>query len=439
MLRESSSRPSIAVTLWGLAVVGVFVWRGDLRLDLSRGEPEPEPALAAAAEPAAPSSPAAIVGSAPRPVEPRSVVSVRRDPAAKAAPPHARRAGRVFDSMGFLLVGAEVSAVDGPTTRSDADGAFALDLPLERCSDLMVRAEGRRPQWARVSAMGPDPLVMLLEPAAPWDAAPVAPSPVAALCGEGTVLAPDGQPLAAAFVGAADSDCWAVSDVTGRFCLPMPTTAVRLCAQATEVRGEDGLTGGGYAALTGVVEAPRANGRVPLASVTTAPAGSLRGTVRDPKGNPVGELPVRVVGNGLRRTVQTGPGGMFRLAGLLPGIYRIAPFASRGAVGKATEVRLDHEVVDCDLQLVAAPERQVRVADASGAPLAGAWVAVSLAGTRHGVAQTDSEGLVSLPVVARAHVRDASFEVRVGAEFTGCQVKRFDADADPMALVVAMR
>lgn len=412
MLRDLTRRPSIAVAAWGVAVLAVFVLRGDL--GVARESPA-APAAAAASPPA-------------RAPEPRPVV-VRRD----AAPPAAARAttartARVYDSMGFLVVGAEVVPEAGAACRTDAEGAFAIELERERARDLLVRADGRRPQWLRWTAGSPDPLLVRLEPSAPWDTAPLPPAPLPALRGEGTVRGPDGAPLAFAFVQVADSRCWGRADETGRVVLPLPAESVALLVHQPEAGAADG----GFASGSLAFVASRNRGVVPLSDLVGEPALSLRGTVRSPRGQPLAGVPVEVRGGGLWRWVETGPGGAFRIAGLAPADYRVEPLACRGALGTPTTVRVDRPVVDCDLQLIAAPEQRLRVVDEVGNARANVWVASTSDGVRRGIAQADADGWVSVPVPPAV-----AFDVRAAETFAACEVRQFAADATPATLVVA--
>jgi len=143
-------------------------------------------------------------------------------------------------------------------------------------------------------------------------------------------------------------------------------------------------------------------------------------------------LPVEVRGAGSVRRVATGPGGVFVLAGLLPDEYVVEPFAYRGAVGKATKVRVDRMVVPCDVQLEAVEESRLKVVDEQGVVAAGVWVAASLNGVRRGVGQADVGGRVSLPFASATE-----FEVRTAGSYAACQVHRFDADAEPATLVIS--
>ena len=406
MVRELLRRPSVAVAGWGVAVLALFAWRGDLSLESERD--------VAAAQPRVES------------VEDEPVVVRRKQPTA-AHKATARRVGRVFDSMGFLIVGAEVVPTEGSSHKTDAGGSFELDLAIERASDLLVRAEGRRAQWRRTSALSPDPLLVRMEPLAPWDAEPQPPIEPLALRGEGTVASSDGEPLPFAFVNVLGTDCWGKADDIGRVVLPLPSR------HATFVVHRPGLgKDAGAASISAPFVASRARGVVPLPPLAGGQAGSIEGIVRDERGQGIVGLPVEVRGAAGSRFVETGTGGTFVLTGLVPDDYVVEPFAYRGAVGPAVEVKVDREVVACDLEVRRVPEAHVRVVDEAGVAASGVWVAASLYGMRRGIAQADADGRISLPVGARSE-----FEVRRDGSFASCEVRGFDADAEPATIVIA--
>lgn len=393
-------RPSAFVGTWIVLVVGVFVWRGDLRL-----------ASAATREAARP-APAPHVVRAPSP---------RAQPVATVA-----LAGRVFDALGFLIVGAEVVPMERSPTRTDGDGAFRLELAAASSTDVLVRAAGQLPAWLRASEGSPDVLALQLTPAAPWDAPPAPPAPVSPLRGEGTIRLADGRPLASAFVTAVGTGVWARTDDIGRYVVPLPVPTATLC-----VHEPHGGAGAGFAGLSAALVNQRARGAVPLADLVAAPALAIRGIVRDAKGQPVVGLPVAIAGPSLRRVVDTGSGGAFRAGGLLPGRYQVAPFAWRGAVGVATDVALDGASLDIDVHLVATEEVRLRVVDERGGPVPGVYVASNIGGARRGIARADNGGFASVPVAARTE-----FDVRTSQDYAPVSVRRFETEA--ATLVVAM-
>ena len=387
---------------WAILVLGLFAWRGDLSL----GESQQETARATANKQTGP-----------------VVVRRRETPAL----PRARRSGFVYDSMGFLLVGADIVPTGGDTKKTGSDGSFVVDLLKYQTSDLLVNAEGRRSEWLRTSPMSPDPLAVRLVPGAPWDAADEAPEPAPRLRGEGLVRGLDGRPLANAFVNVLGTDCWGLSGETGRVELPLPSSEVSFVVH----RGSSEDQVGGLAALSGPFLAPRTRGVVPLPDLVCEPGGSIRGIVRNENGAPVAGLPVVVRGPGGTRRVCTGAGGVFVLGGLMPADYMVEPFAYRGAVAEAVSVRVDRAIVACELQLSALEESSLRIVDESGALAVGVWVTSSLHGLRRGVDQAGSDGLVKLPIAEASE-----FEVRTADSYASCEIKQFDADAEPRTLVI---
>ncbi len=401
-------RPSIAVACWAALLIGLFAWRGDLGLTAggARAKAQRVASVDAGAE--------------------QGPVVVRRS--VETQLPRATRRGVVFDTMGFSLVGAEVRLSERAPLRTDADGAFAVDLLQHRATDLLVRAEERRPQWLRASAVGPDPLFVRLEPSAPWDTEAARPTPAPVLRGEGEVFGPDGAPLRGAFVAVLGTDCWGRTDDIGRVELPLPSPNATFVVHAA---GTDG-NAGGFAARSEPFVAPRARGVVPLPRLVASSAGSIRGVVRDASGQPVSGVPVEVRGAGEVRRVATGAGGAFVLSGLLPDEYVVEPFAFRGEVGVATDVRVDRAVVACDLQLRPSVEASLRVVDERGEVAVGVWVASHIDGIRRGLGRADDFGRVQLPVGSTT-----SFEVRAADGYSACKVESFDATAEPATLVIS--
>jgi len=402
----SRLRPSVLVVAWTVVVVSVFVARGDLRIG---GE-----ALRSG-----------VVEAKERsPVQGPQVVRVKNPP--RSAPVVLQR-GRVFDALGFLVVGAEIVPLDRAPQRSDGDGSFGVELTPGGTSDLLVRADGMLPTWRRASEGSPEPLLVRLTPAAPWDppvAAPVAPSP---LRGEGAVRFADARPLAGAFVTADATGIWARTDEIGRFSLPIPTPATTLFVH----HPEGGGNGMGFASVSEPVVSTRERGALPVPDVVAGPASGVRGIVRDARGQPIAGVPVEITGERVRRCVETGVGGAFRIGGLLPGDYRVQAAAWRGAIGKAHDVRLGDEPADIDLQLVAADEVRLRVVDERRTPVPGVWVASIISGSRRGIARADADGFAAVPLAA-----GAEFDVRTPEHHAPLTVRRFDAD--PATLVVAM-
>ena len=403
-------KPSVAVACWAVLVIGLFVWSGDLGVEAR-----------ASAEVAASVATDARQGAA----DPAPVV-VRRATGARL--PRTARHGLVFDSMGFLLVGADVTTSAGDSRRTDPDGAFAVELVEQRASDLLVRADGRRSAWLRTSAVAPGPVVVCLEPAAPWDATPQPPAAAPMLRGEGEVVGPDGLPLRNAFVNVLGTDCWGRTDDIGRVEVPLTSRSSTFVVHAPS--SDD--SAGGFAVRSAPFVAPRPRGIVPMPRLVAEPAGSIRGVVRDASGAPVAGLPVEVRGAGGARRTTTGAGGAFVLEGLLAADYVVEPFAYRGQVGQETQVRVDRAVVPCDLQLTRVPEASLLVVNEQGEAASGIWVAASLHGLRRGVGQADARGVVNLPMTG-----EAEFEVRTADDYAACAVRSFDVSGPQAKLVIA--
>ena len=392
VFREVWRRPAVVLGAWTVAFVAVFVWRGDLGLG---GQPEPE---------------------VPTLTPPPAPVVVRADRSPRPRADHVVVTGRVFDALGYLVVGAEVVPMQRDVLRTDADGRFQLELDQHACTDVLVRAPGMRATWQRVSAGSPDTLVVRLEPEAPWDAPAPLPAPLPALRGEGTVRGADGQPLANVFVRANGTDLWGRADDFGRFVVPLASAVSTLLVHRSDVGG------GGFVGLSAPIPTARARGGLmPLPDVTATVGVAVSGSVRDASGAAIVGVPVRIVGEQLQRTVETGADGAFRVSGLMPGSYRVAPFAFRGGFGRAVDVVLDHEVVACDLHLAAASEGDLRVVDAAGAAVPQAFVAVASDGVRRALAQADAGGHVRV-VGGEA----ADFEVRAPGSFAPMPMVRCD-------------
>lgn len=400
MLRDSWKRPSVVVFGWATLLIGVFVLRGDLRV-------ERRPAV-----------PTAAVATAPTPV----VVRPQR-----AAPEAAQvvRTGRIFDALGFLLVGAEVLVGDAAPVRSDADGRFEVALAAGAPREVTVQAPGHRTTRIRVHEATPEPLVVQLAFAAPGDAEP-APLPPLPLHGEGTVRDAAGAPVAGALVRALGGDAWARTDDTGRYRLALTDAAPTLLVHAAEA---------GLAVRSEPLQLERERGVVPLPELIAEPAFAVGGVVRDARGTGVAGVPVRLWGDGLDRLIETGDGGAFRIGGLEPGRYTVRPFAFRGAVGVPRDVLLDRPLVDCELVLQPLEEWPLRVLDEGGAPVAAASVAAEFAGERTSVQRTDAEGWTSVRTTAGPLDPTWRFDVRLGDDGRAATVRRYEPE--PATLVVA--
>lgn len=422
MTGELWKRPSSVVVATAVAVVGYFAARGQLVV----GAPaRPAAAGRAATLPAGPNpaGPAPVGDAAQRPPTgpvPPTVVKASAG-GRSMVEPRALVRGRVYDRNGFRIVGAEIAPFGAGLAKghTGADGEFALDLPVPP-PPLLVQAPGCRALWFQPQAGAPDPCCVQLPPAAPWDQPEtMPPQPVAGLFGEGVVFGADGRPLAGAFVTALGGAAWTETDELGRYTLALPGGTARLLVHAPTAAAE----GAGVALLAGPLQLPRAKGRFPVPDLHAQPAAALRGTLRDGTGNPVAGAALRVSGAGLQRVVETGMSGWFRLGGLLPGRYEVQPLGHRGALGRRQQVLLDQASVDCELQLVAAYERRVRVVDTRGEPCGGVHIAAAFDGERCSVATADADGWAALQLVDGA----VEFEVRDDAA-KACAVQHYDAE-----------
>ncbi len=355
------------------------------------------------------------VGASNRAVPP--AVAQRLD-GPRREPPPLRVNGSVLDTMGFLLAGAEVS-INGLRTHTDADGRFQVDVARAPSADLLLAAVGHVPSWLRAWPGAAEPVFAALEPSAPWDSsaqvAPANPLPaVAGLIGEGFVRTDRGAPLAGALVFVAGTLAMARTDETGRYEVPLPPEPTAVLVH----QPEGGPDERGFAGRAAVAQSPRRSGRVPLPDLGASPASVLRGAVRDGAGQPQKGVPMQIVGAGFARTIATGEGGTFRLAGLLPGAYELRVGAFRGAMGTTRRLDLTGAVTDCDLQLRAIPERRMQIVSETGVPIARAVVAASLDGLRREVARSDDAGYVQL----RAAEPDTRFDVRRDADWLPLRV-----------------
>lgn len=407
MAAERRRRPTLVLLAWSTLVLGVFVVRGDLRVGARQERPAPPPANAG-------------------PVVVRAETATRRPARAVST-----CKGRVIDALGFLVVGAEVFANDRAVARTDADGEFQVELPDDVLLDVVVRREGLQARHLRLAPLSPDPLLIQLVPVAPWDADQAPLPPVPAVVGEGVVRAENGQPVAGAWVAAVGGAVWSRTDDIGRYSLPLPAPPVTLVVHRSDASGETT----GLAARTDPIDVGRTEGRVPLPEIVAAPASAIRGVVRDARGTPVEGVPVQVRGEGITRVFDTGRGGTFRLGGLQRGRYVVRPFAFRGALGVPHEIDLSGAITDCDLRLLSAAERRLRLLDEQGAPVGRAWVATAVAGERSSVAQTDADGWAEVTVCDEPEPAALAFEVRTGDGHEPAAVRHYDADSG--TLVVA--
>lgn len=413
-------RPSVIVVATTVAVLGTFVLRGDLTLQ-APSRPVVSQSDSGPPENSGPPEKPAVVAQAP------VVVKATREASPRQQAQEAAWRGRVYDTSGFFVMGAQVLAGEQVLAQSGPQGEFVCQLGGDP-SPLLVQAAGYRPRWVVPSLQAPDAQVVQLIPAAPWDQADKPPEVAPALRGEGVVLAADGRPLVGAYVTAVGGEAWARTDQAGRYRLALPSQQPVLVVHQPESQG-DGL---GLAARSEPLELPRGAGLVPLPDLTAMPGLALRGVLRDARGVPLSGVALQIRGEGLSRTVESGMSGMFRLTGLLRGSYEVQPLGHRGQLGGRQRVMVDERVGECDIQLVATQDRRVQVVDEAGVPRPGVHVAGSWAGQRRSVAVADAEGVVAIAVAAAALV----WEVREGPDFVALRVQHYDEDAG--RLVVAM-
>jgi hypothetical protein len=258
----------------------------------------------------------------------------------------------------------------------------------------------------------PDPLVVELEAAAPWDVEP-AESAAPLLTGEGTVRNLAGKPVAGAYVTAAGSGLWSQTDEIGRYILPLFDAHPTLL-----VHNDD------CAARSARLNLHRTSGVVPLPELIAKAGATIRGTLRDASGNPTEGVPILIKGEGMSRLCVSGQSGRYYVRGLLPGRYEVRSLAFGGALGRSREVVLDRPVVNCELQLEPLLARRVQICRENGSPVSRSYVAVFFEGSRRLVTQADDDGWAEVSLASGSF----RFEVR-GADGTSeLAVRRFDSE-----------
>lgn len=395
-------RPSPYVVLCAGALISFFVARGDLRVDGG----------AAKRERLARANPQVIRNQlAPtRPLE--RIVLV----------------GRVLDALGFALSGAEIIGGDGVRAHTQNDGSFELSMAKTSFSDLLVRAKGYGTSLLRASHPAPGPLVVQLFPETPWDPneAPARAAPPL-LTGEGTVRDGAGAPVTGAYVTAAGSGLWSLTDDIGRYSLPLLDSTPTLLVHRPETDDQPA-----YAARSPQLDLGRSSGVVPLPELVAVGGSTIRGVLRDADGSPIVGAPVNVAGEGLSRLVESDTNGRFKIGGLVTGSYEITPLAWRGALGRAHVVELAGEFADCELSVEHTQATRLLICEESGSPVGRAYVAVVVDGARRTVTQADGAGWAELPLVSG----DMDFEVRAEGGDDELSVRRLDSEQG--RLVVAL-
>lgn len=327
---------------------------------------------------------------------------------------------RVVDGFGRSVAQAAVAG-----RSCDANGEAEARVARTPYCDLEVGAPGFAMQWLRVFPSSGEPLTAVLEPVASWDTPAQPPAALGPDLGEGFVVGPDRRPVEGAFVVVAETGARARTDAAGRYELPVQPGPNTVLAQ-WEGGGGEGFCARGEAAVPG-----DKGGRRPLPELVLAPAGTLRGVVRDSVGEPQPACIVTVEGRGFRRTLSCNEGGAFVVAGLTGGDYRVQALPHRGSPGGETIVRFDGTATSCEVRLVAPRPQRLRLRDRSGSPVREAVIASSLFGARRECAVVPSDGEVELQHVGP----EVDFDVRVGAEHARLRVvARHDEDGE---LVVA--
>jgi hypothetical protein len=405
-------KPSFYVLLCAGALVIAFVWRGDLRIGSSVREGSAARGGNAAGEPVLARSREPIV------VKPERAP---RQPEARQMP----LGGTVFDTMGYLLVGAEVSAA-GQQARTDGDGRFLLAMAARGSVDVRVALAGYRPRWQRWLPDADRPFLCTLEPSAPWDEPVAPPAPIDEVVGEGRVQDERGRPVAGALVQVVETGFSTHTDDIGRYAIPLAGSGTRLVV-SHDGDGE----GGGLCAASEPITPARAGRLAPLPDLTTRRGGAIRGTVRDAAGKLVAGVPIRFRGQGHDRIVESGPHGAFRLGGLAAGTYDVLAMAFRGAFGVRQRVELNAAVVDCEVRLTEAEPRRVRVVTEAGNPVPGAIVAATWEGLRRGVARADAEGWVEMQP---GPCEGTTYEVRTGTDWRALELKQVADNRDQLVV-----
>ncbi|MCA8951335.1 MAG: carboxypeptidase regulatory-like domain-containing protein [Planctomycetes bacterium] len=389
-------RPSTLVVLCATVVITSFVAKGDLRIETDASK------RAARATSSA--------------VEPRAEIVRASAPAPRRAVELARLSGRVLDALGYPVPHAEVEAMAGASVTAGPDGRFALELATGSYADLFVRGRGYRARWLRAPLTSPDPLFVQLEPEAPWDLEPEATVPPA-LTGEGTVRDEAGAPLAGAYVTAAGSGIWSLTDEIGRYTLPLYGSQARLLVQ--DARSDFGFVG-----RSGPLELGRDHGVVPLPELVAETGAMVQGRLHDADGQPVEGAPILLRGEGVARVCESGMSGRFCLKGLLLGRYEIRPLPWSGAFGEPRAIVLEGAVTECELQLEKPQQQKVLVCHEDGVPVGNAYVAVIVEGNRSNVARADEQGFAEVPFGPGA----VEFEVRGEDGASAMSVRGLDRD-----------
>jgi len=337
--------------------------------------------------------------------------------------------GRVFDRLGWPVGNTQIavrSAVDQePVSAGEADaaGVFRLQLTDNTPVDLTFRAPGHADEVVRVFPARRGPIFVTLGPQLPWNESnTLEPWRAGELAGEAYVKDPDGSLLADAEVVVCETGLTARSDENGRFRIGLPDGPCRLLVR----HGERAVAEMELPAPT------QRQGLMPLRNVVVEPGLVMEGMVTTPAGDGAVGVPVHVQGQGVDTWTLTGEGGAFRVAGMLPGVYRVVAAAFEGALGLGEEIAL---AADTSLvQLRMRDERPIDlhvVRDGEGLPRVHVLCREE-GGLRTAHAQADENGYVQLRGLAHVEPR---FEVRKDQDWTVLPVVAFEPSAS--RLVVA--
>jgi RNA polymerase sigma factor (sigma-70 family) len=284
--------------------------------------------------------------------------------------------GRVADSGGGWIIGAEVTAVgetlwnrEGPVpgrpigfARSDFRGEFSMTLPDARYQ-LSVEADGYMPGSASADPRTSDQMVHVrLEPGV--------------LLAGRVLQRPTGEAVPGAIVSIENENGYRVvrgapvlSDNSGRFVLgPVAAGRYRLQASAGPL----------IARTAGVIPVTMPQAEEILLEVERG--SSVQGRVVGPDGRPIGNVDITLaVGNPRFGPIaaQTGPDGRYLIEGLLPGEYFLTARASDSGLMRATKsTSVEDPITTVDFALGRGAVIEGRVLDCHGAAVRGADVEV---------------------------------------------------------------
>ncbi len=184
------------------------------------------------------------------------------------------------------------------------------------------------------------------------------------------------------------------------------------------------VAGGQAASAVGEIRFTGDEARVVL---TLGAAGAVGGVVRDPDGAAIAADVSAAPGG---RRVAAGADGLYRLDGLVPGIYTLTATAADGRRGSATVEVLADAVAAADIDLIGRGDLAVLVFDAAGRAVIGAVVE---GGGRAAV--TDAEGLARLRDLDAGPTPLSVTDPRTGRRGAG-QARVVAGDARAVALTL---